>query len=1209
MNTIFTLLTGHRGWQSACGLLLLLIGLNTGAAHAQTPTPGLIFKSATAGTPGAGVRDPNNDGYVSATAAGFSGGNDLGTASELNYRYLPQRVSTEPMSDVRVGPSTKFTDFADVGGGGATAGFYVAPNSATPTDYYYMFRFRLGGAAPNSKGYSIAIDTDNKFGFNGPNADPDAVAGNPGFEMEILLASNFGVRLYNINGTVAPSDKGLDGVAGPDGSMIELPYASYAQKAVAATNNDGTLDVFYDFYLPLSVIQAQFGDRTFFNSTGTTAVPFSLSTPLRMVANTVIAPHSMTHSQNISDIGGVNDAATPNADNAFIDLIGGFTPTSGGSLPSGNTILTRSAPPVVNSPLQKGATSVAGSSSEATGTVITVYVNGTALGTTTTVQAGGTWTLTGISALPAGALVKATALAPSKSTSDFSNEVLVSTTGSGACATAAPVVSCSSDSGVFGTAVPGATVYLRFPDGSLVPAPNTNKNLEANPVIANASGQFFFTTKGGNTSNCQSGQPGNLAGTYYISQVAPSTTCESAPDKECINAAQTPTPTITTKPVAANITSLSGTATTGSTVSLYADGSLFSSVTAAAGAFTFTGANLPTLVAGRTLVISATTNASTCTSPEVSVTVVTARSVVPPVVSSPLFTGAITVSGTSVEAAGSTITLTTYSGTAGAGVPTATYTTTVLADGTWTRTVTALAANSSVKATVTPTDYGVSGFSNVVPVLTRTALAPSITGSYNEGAGTVSGTVLAGTATNTVITVYEDGYPLSTVDANGNVVPLTAKTLANLTWSLDLATINSATSPALYAGGVLTATATATGQAESALSNAVTVGCPNLASKAIAAKAICQNSATTFTVTNAQDGIVYTLQDASSSSNVGVSKVGNGNDLVLTTPAYTTAGTYPLQLNTFYIGARVCQDNSTPVNLTVNPLPLARTTAAQNATIASYSQAQAGTNIQVQNSETTVSYQLVNTSVNANVGPAKTGTGGTLSFPTGPIDVSTTTNRRTTNYVVVGTSTTAPTNCAQQVGTASVNYSGPLPVELTSFDATASRADAVLAWRTASEKNNDHFVVERSANGREFAAIGEVAGQGTSSSAHDYAFRDAGALRLGKLLYYRLRQVDRDGNASQSPVRTVAFTSAEAPAAVLLYPNPSSTDVTCSLALLPAGTYTVQVLSVTGQLVSTTALTNEQPRSLQVSELPAGLYMVHVQGLGLTLTQRLVKLR
>nr|GFD55394.1 hypothetical protein [Tanacetum cinerariifolium] len=83
----------------ALRILCLGLGLSSitiGASKAQSPTPGLIFKPATAGTPGSAVLDPNGDGYVSASASGFSTGTgDIGSQSEIPYRYLPQVTAAE----------------------------------------------------------------------------------------------------------------------------------------------------------------------------------------------------------------------------------------------------------------------------------------------------------------------------------------------------------------------------------------------------------------------------------------------------------------------------------------------------------------------------------------------------------------------------------------------------------------------------------------------------------------------------------------------------------------------------------------------------------------------------------------------------------------------------------------------------------------------------------------------------------------------------------------------------------------------------------------------------------------------------------------------------------------------------------------------------------------------------------------------------------
>lgn len=96
-----------------------------------------------------------------------------------------------------------------------------------------------------------------------------------------------------------------------------------------------------------------------------------------------------------------------------------------------------------------------------------------------------------------------------------------------------------------------------------------------------------------------------------------------------------------------------------------------------------------------------------------------------------------------------------------------------------------------------------------------------------------------------------------------------------------------------------------------------------------------------------------------------------------------------------------------------------------------------------------------------------------------------------------------------------------LPVELVSFSAKRDGNSAILEWETASEQNNDYFAVERlDANG-EFAAIGTVNGNGTTSQPSYYQFTDVHPLPGTN--YYRLRQVDYNGNYSYSAIVAVAF--------------------------------------------------------------------------------------
>ena len=89
-----------------------------------------------------------------------------------------------------------------------------------------------------------------------------------------------------------------------------------------------------------------------------------------------------------------------------------------------------------------------------------------------------------------------------------------------------------------------------------------------------------------------------------------------------------------------------------------------------------------------------------------------------------------------------------------------------------------------------------------------------------------------------------------------------------------------------------------------------------------------------------------------------------------------------------------------------------------------------------------------------------------------------------------------------------------LPVSLASFTAKANAQNVDLAWATASEQNNSHFDVLRSADGKIFSKIDEVKGNGTTATAQNYSFTDRNA--LPGTSYYQLKQVDNDGKITLS---------------------------------------------------------------------------------------------
>lgn len=94
-------------------------------------------------------------------------------------------------------------------------------------------------------------------------------------------------------------------------------------------------------------------------------------------------------------------------------------------------------------------------------------------------------------------------------------------------------------------------------------------------------------------------------------------------------------------------------------------------------------------------------------------------------------------------------------------------------------------------------------------------------------------------------------------------------------------------------------------------------------------------------------------------------------------------------------------------------------------------------------------------------------------------------------------------------GGASLDCTPPLPIQLTDFACNPSENHIGINWSTASEVNNDHFIIEKSTDGINFNQLSRVNGSGNSNETTDYYAMDEQP-SFGEN-YYRLTQVDFDG--------------------------------------------------------------------------------------------------
>lgn len=114
----------------------------------------------------------------------------------------------------------------------------------------------------------------------------------------------------------------------------------------------------------------------------------------------------------------------------------------------------------------------------------------------------------------------------------------------------------------------------------------------------------------------------------------------------------------------------------------------------------------------------------------------------------------------------------------------------------------------------------------------------------------------------------------------------------------------------------------------------------------------------------------------------------------------------------------------------------------------------------------------------------------------------------------------------------------PLPIELLYFHAEEAGQTVVLNWATATEINNDYFAVQRAGKDLEFKTILTQVGAGISNTTNFYTDVDKNPLEGTS--YYRLKQVDYDGNFTYSdPVSVYFEPEIRKDFEFWVYPNPT----------------------------------------------------------------------
>lgn len=171
-----------------------------------------------------------------------------------------------------------------------------------------------------------------------------------------------------------------------------------------------------------------------------------------------------------------------------------------------------------------------------------------------------------------------------------------------------------------------------------------------------------------------------------------------------------------------------------------------------------------------------------------------------------------------------------------------------------------------------------------------------------------------------------------------------------------------------------------------------------------------------------------------------------------------------------------------------------------------------------------------------------------------------------------------------------------LPIALTAFNGVCEGDKVRLNWQTASEKNNDHFIVERADDAVHFTAVQQINSQDPNSTRPlNYSIYDDQPLK-GKT-YYRLKQVDKDGNFSYSSIVVVNCKTGNITPAISLYPNPAENEITMEMNGMN-GKLNLVLYTIHGQQLlerTVNASPNENIlEPLDISALAPAIYIIRI---------------
>jgi len=186
-----------------------------------------------------------------------------------------------------------------------------------------------------------------------------------------------------------------------------------------------------------------------------------------------------------------------------------------------------------------------------------------------------------------------------------------------------------------------------------------------------------------------------------------------------------------------------------------------------------------------------------------------------------------------------------------------------------------------------------------------------------------------------------------------------------------------------------------------------------------------------------------------------------------------------------------------------------------------------------------------------------------------------------------------------------------VPVELSSFDYAVYDGKVNLSWQTATETNNYGFEIQRSRNLNDWATIGYVEGNGTTTLPNKYNFTDDP--QVNGTYYYRLKQLDLSGEFQYSKTVEVDLRIIKDFVLEQNYPNPFNPSTTIGYELPNESDVVIKVFDVLGNEVTTLVNGRQQSGVHEVkfdgTKQGSGIYIYRMTVDNFTTTKKMILMK